>query len=93
MLLAELDKRITLEVGVRLNLVHCRLYLGIGQAVSGEEDVIVAAWITPQLDFVLKSSIRFANVTFCHEKADRKNIQARGYKMEVQSFIIFQWLF
>jgi len=28
---------------VRLNLVHCRLYLSIGQAVSGEEDVIVAA--------------------------------------------------
>jgi hypothetical protein len=35
---------------VRLNLVHCRLYLSIGQAVSGEEDVIVAAWITLQLD-------------------------------------------
>ena len=43
MLLAELDKGITLEVGVRLNLVHCRLYLSIGQAVSGEEDVVVAA--------------------------------------------------
>ena len=43
MLLAELDKGITLEVGVRLNLVHCRLYLSVGQAVSGEEDVIVAA--------------------------------------------------
>jgi hypothetical protein len=43
MLLAELDKRIALEVGVHLDLVHCRLYLGIGQAVSSEEDVVVAA--------------------------------------------------
>ena len=46
MLLAELDKGITLEVGVRLNLVHCRLYLSVGQAVPGEEDVVVAARIT-----------------------------------------------
>ena len=46
MFLAELDKRITLEVGVRLDLVHCRLYLGVGQAVSSEEDVVVAAPVT-----------------------------------------------
>jgi hypothetical protein len=28
---------------VRLDLVHCWLYLGVGQAVSSEEDVVVAA--------------------------------------------------
>lgn len=43
MLLAEFDERITLEVGVHLDLVYGRLYLGVGQAISGEEDAIVAA--------------------------------------------------
>ena len=43
MLLAELHKRVTLEVRVCLDLVHRRLYLGVGQAVSGEEDAVVAA--------------------------------------------------
>jgi hypothetical protein len=42
-LLAELHKRFTLEVRVCLDLVHRRLYFGIRQDISGEEDVIVAA--------------------------------------------------
>jgi len=46
MLLAELDERIALEVGVHLDLVYYRLYLGVGQAVSSEEDVVVAAPVT-----------------------------------------------
>ena len=62
MLLAELDKRITLEVGVRLNLVHCRLYLSIGQAVSGEEDSIVAAKIVVIVRFVKLTSCAMTNV-------------------------------
>jgi hypothetical protein len=42
-LLAELHKRFTLEVRVCLDLVDRRLYLGIRQDVSGEEDVVIAA--------------------------------------------------
>jgi hypothetical protein len=42
-LLAELHKRFTLEVRVCLDLVDRRLYLGICQDVSGEEDVVIAA--------------------------------------------------
>lgn len=49
-LLAELHQRIALEVGVGLYLVHRRLYLGVGQAVSREEDVIVAAHQNERLD-------------------------------------------
>jgi hypothetical protein len=48
MLLTVLHKRVTLEVRVRLDLVHRGLYLGIRQAVSGKEDVVVAALITRQ---------------------------------------------
>ena len=61
-LLAEFDKRITLEVGVHLNLVNSRLYLGIGQAVSGEEDAIVAAKIAVIIRFVKLTSCTMTNV-------------------------------
>jgi hypothetical protein len=57
-LLAELDKRVALEVRVRLDLVHRRLYLGVGQAVSGEEDVVVAAPVTRQLPPVLLFAVK-----------------------------------
>jgi hypothetical protein len=53
---------------VRLNLVHRRLYLSIGQAVSGEEDVVVAAWITLQLDLWMWIPLS--------RKADHENLQA-----------------
>ena len=62
MLLAEFDKRITLEVGVHLNLVNSRLYLGIGQAVPGEEDSIVAAKIVVIVRFVKLTSCAMTNV-------------------------------
>lgn len=42
-LLTELHKRVTLEVRVCLDLVDRGLYLGVRQAVPGEEDVVVAA--------------------------------------------------
>ena len=53
-LLAELDEEITLEVGVQLYLVNGRLYLGVGQAVSSEEDVVVAAPVTLIVSIVKK---------------------------------------